>query len=81
LTGFDSDSGKTMLRIGSMDLMLHGIAAPNFRYTDTLSKVFTEERAYDVVLRQPAFKGAIDATEVNRHTAVRRDWAENSFSF
>ena len=35
LTGFDSDSGMTMLRIGSMNLMLHGIAAPNFRYTDT----------------------------------------------
>jgi type I restriction enzyme M protein len=33
LTGFDSDSGMTMLRIGSMNLMLHGIAAPNFRYT------------------------------------------------
>jgi type I restriction enzyme M protein len=31
LTGFDSDSGMTMLRIGSMNLMLHGIAAPNFR--------------------------------------------------
>jgi hypothetical protein len=28
LTGFDSDSGMTMLRIGSMNLMLHGIAAP-----------------------------------------------------
>src|ERR1700683_4187216 len=46
LTGFDSDSGMTMLRIGSMNLMLHGIAAPNFRYTDTLSKAFAEERAY-----------------------------------
>src|SRR6266849_10601562 len=45
LTGFDSDSGMTMLRIGSMNLMLHGIAVPNFRYTDTLSKAFTEERA------------------------------------
>jgi type I restriction enzyme M protein len=65
LTGFDSDSGMTMLRIGSMNLMLHGIAAPNFRYTDTLSKAFTEERAYDVVLANPPFKGAIDAADVN----------------
>jgi len=45
--------------------MLHGIAAPNFRYTDTLSKAFTEERAYDVVLANPPFKGAIDAADVN----------------
>src|SRR6266849_941464 len=65
LTGFDSDSGMTMLRIGSMNLMLHGIAAPNFRYTDTLSKAFTEERLYDVVLANPPFKGAIDAADVN----------------
>src|SRR3989442_14203581 len=55
----------TMLRIGSMNLMLHGIAAPNFRYTDTLSKGFNEERAYDIVLANPPFKGAIDAGDVN----------------
>ena len=71
LTGFDSDSGMTMLRIGSMNLMLHGIAAPNFRYTDTLSKVFTEERAYDVVLANPPFKGAIDAADVNPTLPVK----------
>ncbi len=55
----------TMLRIGSMNLMLHGLAQPNFRYTDTLSKGFNEERAYDGVLANPPFKGAIDATDVN----------------
>ena len=48
-----------------MNLMLHGIAAPNFRYTDTLSKAFNDERAYDVVLANPPFKGAIDAADVN----------------
>jgi type I restriction enzyme M protein len=37
----------TMLRIGSMNLMLHGITGPNFRCTDTLSEVFAEERGYD----------------------------------
>jgi type I restriction enzyme M protein len=61
----------TMLRIGSMNLMLHGIAAPNFRYTDTLSKAFTEERAYDVVLANPPFKGAIDAADVNPTLPVK----------
>jgi type I restriction enzyme M protein len=71
LSGFDSDSGMTMLRIGSMNLMLHGIAAPNFRYTDTLSKAFTEERAYDVVLANPPFKGAIDAADVNPTLPVK----------
>jgi type I restriction enzyme M protein len=70
-TGFDSDSGMTMLRIGSMNLMLHGISAPNFRYTDTLSKGFTDERAYDVVLANPPFKGAIDAADVNPTLPVK----------
>jgi type I restriction enzyme M protein len=64
-TGYDSDSGMTMLRIGSMNLMLHGLTVPRFHYTDTLSKAFTEESRYDVVLANPPFKGAIDATDVN----------------
>ena len=65
LTGYDNDSGMTMLRIGCMNLMLHGIDSPNFRYFDTLSKGFDEERLYDVVLANPPFKGAIDAADVN----------------
>jgi type I restriction enzyme M protein len=64
-TGYDSDSGMTMLRLGSMNLMLHGIVSPHFRYTDTLSRGFNEERLYDIVLANPPFKGAIDATDVN----------------
>jgi type I restriction enzyme M protein len=64
-TGYDNDSGMTMLRIGSMNLMLHGLTAPRFHYADTLSKAFTEERLYDVVLANPPFKGAIDASDVN----------------
>lgn len=65
LTGYDSDSGMVMLRIGCMNLMLHGIEQPNFRCVDTLSKAFNEERVYDIVLANPPFKGAIDAADVN----------------
>jgi len=64
LTGFDSDSGMTMLRIGSMNLMLHGIKDPRFFYNDTLSKAYTEMRRYDVVLANPPFKGAMDASSI-----------------
>ena len=64
LTGFDSDSGMTMLRIGSMNLMLHGIKHPRFFYADTLSKTYAEERRYDVVLANPPFKGAMDASSI-----------------
>lgn len=71
LTGFDSDSGMTMLRIGSMNMMLHGIETPNFRYTDTLSKAFNQERTYDLVLANPPFKGAIDSADVNPSLPVK----------
>ncbi|MFZ1933811.1 MAG: N-6 DNA methylase [Thermoguttaceae bacterium] len=64
-TAYDNDSGMTMLRIGSMNLMLHGLTSPRFHYADTLSKGFNEERAYDIVLANPPFKGAIDAADVN----------------
>ena len=65
LRGFDNDSGMTMLRIGSMNLILHGIEAPRFYYTDTLSKAFKDEREYDVILMNPPFKGAIDKNDVS----------------
>ncbi len=60
LRGYDNDSGMTMLRIGSMNLMLHGIESPQFFYMDTLSKSFNETREYDVILMNPPFKGAVD---------------------
>jgi type I restriction enzyme M protein len=63
--GYDNDSGMTMLRIGSMNLMLHGIEYPRFFYMDTLSKDFTEARDYDVILMNPPFKGAVDKGSVS----------------
>jgi len=63
--GYDNDSGMTMLRIGSMNLMYHGIEHPRFFYMDTLSKEFTEEREYDVILMNPPFKGKVDKANVS----------------
>jgi type I restriction enzyme M protein len=54
-----------MLRIGSMNLMLHGIEAPRFYYMDTLSSDFDATRAYDVILMNPPFKGAVDKDDVH----------------
>jgi type I restriction enzyme M protein len=71
LTGYDSDSGMTMLRIGSMNLMLHGVSHPRFHYTDTLSKDFKEARQYDVVLANPPFKGAVDSSSVGKDLPLR----------
>lgn len=79
LRGFDNDSGMTMLRIGSMNLILHGIAEPEFHYADTLSKGFTEEKCYDVVLANPPFKGAIDADDVSDTLPARAKKTEILF--
>ncbi len=77
--GYDNDSGMTMLRIGSMNLMLHGIESPRFFYTDTLSKAFTEERDYEVILMNPPFKGAVDKADVN--TALPSDTTKSELLF
>lgn len=63
--GFDNDSGMTMLRIGSMNLMLHGISSPRFYYMDTLSKEFKDAREFDAILMNPPFKGAVDKNDVS----------------
>jgi type I restriction enzyme M protein len=63
--GYDNDSGMTMLRIGSMNLMYHGIEHPRFFYMDTLSKEFAEEREYDVILMNPPFKGKVDKANIS----------------
>ncbi len=64
-TAYDNDSGMTMLRIGSMNLMLHGIQHPRFFYMDTLSKAFQDEKSLDVVLMNPPFKGKMDESDIN----------------
>lgn len=61
--GFDID--QNMIRIGLMNLMMHGIEYPNIDYTDTLSKFYNEDNAYDVVLANPPFTGSLDKGEIN----------------
>jgi len=61
--GYDFDT--TMVRIGMMNLILHGLDSPNLGYMDTLSKRFTEADRYDVALANPPFKGSIDKSDIN----------------
>jgi len=57
--GFDFDS--TMLRIGSMNLLLHGIENPDVRYRDSLAQDHAgEEEKYSLVLANPPFAGSLD---------------------
>ncbi|CCG40422.1 type I restriction-modification system subunit M [Magnetospirillum molischianum] len=67
--GFDFDS--TMLRIASMNLMLHGVEAPDIHYQDTLSNSFPEnfpghaKDALTLILANPPFKGSLDYEDVH----------------
>ena len=63
--GFDFDS--TMLRIASMNLMLHGVESANIHYQDSLNKSFAEgefskylDEAFTLILANPPFKGNLD---------------------
>jgi type I restriction enzyme M protein len=77
INGYDFD--PTMTRIGAMNLMLHGIDNPNFRWTDAMSKQFTEKECYDVVLANPPFKGSMDDSDVNERFAVKTKKTELLF--
>lgn len=61
--GFDFDG--TMVRIGLMNLMLHGITQPNIDQVDTLSKKHNDDSTFDVILANPPFKGSIDKGDIN----------------
>lgn len=62
-TGYDIDT--TMVRLGLMNMMMHGIDDPNVDYKDTLSKTYNEDSRYDVVMANPPFTGNIDKGDIN----------------
>lgn len=57
-TGHDTDS--TMMRIGAMNLMLHGVEAPNITQIDSLSEDNDIRDAYTLIMANPPFKGSLD---------------------
>lgn len=54
-----ADTDPTMLRIGAMNLMLHGIENPQIRYCDSVSEDNTERGKYTVIAANPPFTGTI----------------------
>ncbi len=57
--GYDFDN--TMLRIGSMNMLLHGVESPDIRYRDSLAQDHAaDEEAYTLVLANPPFAGSLD---------------------
>ena len=61
--GYDMD--RTMLRIGAMNMMLHGVERPNILYKDSLSDQNSEREVCTLVLANPPFKGSLDYESVS----------------
>lgn len=61
--GFDMD--RTMLRIGAMNMMTHGVESPNIEYRDSLSDQNTDNNKYSIILANPPFKGSLDYDSVS----------------
>lgn len=62
--GFDTD--QTMLRIGAMNLMLHGVDKPDIEYKDSLSTDNSDTERYTLCLANPPFAGSLDKESVNK---------------
>lgn len=57
--GYDFDS--TMLRIGSMNMLLHGVENPDIRYKDSLAQADENDaEKYSLILANPPFAGSLD---------------------
>ena len=61
---YGNDMDTTMLRIGTMNMMLHDVENPNIDYKDSLSKSNTDKEKYTVVLANPPFTGSLDSEGV-----------------
>lgn len=64
LHGFDTDA--TMLRIGAMNLMLHGVDNPDIQYQDSLSTDNKDADRYTLCLANPPFTGSLDNEAVSK---------------
>ena len=62
--GFDTD--QTMLRIGAMNMMLHGVENPNIEQRDSLSEDNTDKNKYTMVLANPPFAGSLEYADVSK---------------
>ena len=62
---YGNDMDRTMLRIGAMNMLLHGVENPNISYRDSLSEQNTDDEKYSLVLANPPFKGSLDYEAVS----------------
>jgi type I restriction enzyme M protein len=71
-TGYDID--ETMVRLGLMNLMMHGIDNPNINNRDALSKNFSDSKPYSLIMANPPFTGNLDTGDLfeDRRTDTKK---------
>lgn len=62
-SGFDTD--QSMLRIGAMNMMLHGVEDPHIKYQDSLSGDNVERDCYSLIMANPPFAGSVFQEEIS----------------
>ena len=62
---YGNDMDRTMLRIGAMNMLLHGVENPNISYRDSLSEQNPDNEKYTLLLANPPFKGSLDSEGVS----------------
>ncbi len=75
--GFDFES--VMIRISSMNMILHGINEPNIQYSKTLSNEFEHVPSYNLVMANPPFSGYIEKSDINEDFQVKTSKTELLF--
>lgn len=80
-TFFGYDIDPTMVRIGLMNMLMHGITKPHIDYKDTLSKNYNEEARYKAVFANPPFTGSIDREDINDNLSLKKTTTKTELLF
>lgn len=78
-TGFDTD--QTMLRIGAMNMMLHGVEEPRIAWQDSLSEDNTCRDQFSLILANPPFAGSLDKEYISKDLLVTTNTTKTELLF
>lgn len=78
-TGFDTD--QTMLRIGAMNMMLHGVEEPRIAWQDSLSEDNTCRDQFSLILANPPFAGSLDKESISKDLLVTTNTTKTELLF
>lgn len=78
-TGFDTD--QTMLRIGAMNMMLHGVEEPTIAWQDSLSEDNTYSDKFSLILANPPFAGSLDKESISKDLLVTTNTTKTELLF